>query len=81
MTPDKYASRVWEEVFDAMTEPYKTNQECVAIISAALKRQREACARVYEDVVPKCEFCTYTQRSILNAEVDAPADSEVKHGS
>ncbi len=45
MTPDKYASRVWEEVFDAMTEPYKTNQECVAIISAALKRQREACAR------------------------------------
>jgi len=72
MTPDKYASRVWEEVTSQFIRG--NYAESVAIISAALKRQREACARG----AAKHYVNQPMDYAIRNAEVDAPTDSEVK---
>jgi len=76
----EYAEMKWGKI-EIQSRAATEDRRCaIAIISAALKRQREECGVVAMNALG---WGHYNPRfnTILNAEVDAPADSEVKHGS
>ena len=85
-----YAEKVYQQLVGAdVTTDDAFGRDAVAIISAALKRQREACAKIVHALRPS-EFwigqsivqaardntLRDAEDAILNAEIDAPTDSK-----